>query len=157
MNSKSGQHEKTSRVWEKSFENLISRLHSKVSDQVHRFLSAAQQQKLVVQQTPLVQNRFLFSGWIALSVYPPGAAAQRVLLEIRMFTDKKFCDVKLAIGALVVLGFQCRWEVVQEHSRVIGTIIVETKDGTKRIGTFRDGSSFVVKVRLVQDILDTIA
>ena len=71
-----------------------------------------------------------------------------------MFTDKKFCDVKLAIGALVVAGFQCRWETVKEHSRVTGTIVVETKDDTKSIGTFRDGSSFAVKVELVQDLID---
>lgn len=74
-----------------------------------------------------------------------------------MFTAKKFCDVRLAIGALVVTGFQCRWEIVQEHSRLTGTIVVETKDGTKRIGTFRDGSSFVVKVELVQDLLDAMS
>jgi hypothetical protein len=74
-----------------------------------------------------------------------------------MFTEKKFCDVRLAIGALVVAGIQCRWEVVQEHSRLIGTIVVDTKDGPKRIVTFRDGSSFVVKVELVQDLIDTIA
>lgn len=74
-----------------------------------------------------------------------------------MFNDKKFCDVRLAIGALVVAGLQCRWEVAQEHSRLTGTIVVETKDGTTRIGTFRDGASFVVKVDLVQDILDAMA
>lgn len=74
-----------------------------------------------------------------------------------MFSDKKFCDVKMAIGALVVAGFQCRWEVVQEHTRLTGIIVVETKEGTTRIGTFRDGASFVVKVDLVQDILDAMA
>ncbi len=74
-----------------------------------------------------------------------------------MFSDKKFCDVRLAIGALVVAGFQCRWELVQELSGLTGTIVVDTKDGTKRIVTFRDGSSFVVKVELVQDLIDTIA
>ena len=71
-----------------------------------------------------------------------------------MFTDRNFCDVKLAIGALVVAGFQCRWETVNEHSRVTGTIVVETEVGTKRIGTFRDGSSFAVKVEQVQDLID---
>lgn len=71
-----------------------------------------------------------------------------------MFTDKKFCDVRLAVGALVVAGFQVRWETVSEYSSVKGTIIVETNDGTKRIGTFRDGSSFAVKVELIQDIID---
>lgn len=72
-----------------------------------------------------------------------------------MFSDKKFCDVRLAIGALVVARLQCRWEVVQEHSRLTGIIVVETKEGTKRIGTFRDGSSFVVKMELVQDLIDS--
>ena len=71
-----------------------------------------------------------------------------------MFSDKKFCDVKLAIGALVVNGFQCRWEAVKYYDCLIGTIMVETKDGTKRLGTFRDGSSFVVKVEIVQDVID---
>jgi len=71
-----------------------------------------------------------------------------------MFTDKKFCDVRLAIGALVVSGFQCRWETVTHYSSVTGTIVVETKGGTKRIGTFRDGSSFAVKVEVVQDLID---
>ncbi len=73
-----------------------------------------------------------------------------------MFSDKKFCDVKLAIGALVVAGFQCRWETVKEHSSVRGTIIVETIDGSIEIGTFRDGSSFVVKVELVQGFIDDL-
>ena len=71
-----------------------------------------------------------------------------------MFTDKKFCDVRLAIGALVVAGLQCRWETVKDHSRLTGTIVVETKDGPKRIGTFRDGSTFAVKVELIQDLID---
>ena len=71
-----------------------------------------------------------------------------------MFSVKKFCDVRLAIGALVVAGYQCRWETVREYSSVRGTIIVETKDGPIEIGTFRDGSSFVVKVELVQDLID---
>ena len=62
--------------------------------------------------------------------------------------------MRLAIGALVVAGFQCRWETVKEHSRVTGTILVVTKENTKSIGTFRDGSSFVVKVAVVQDLID---
>ena len=73
-----------------------------------------------------------------------------------MFSDKKFCDIRLAIGALVVAGLQCRWETVREYSSVRGTIIVETKNGPIKIGTFRDGSAFAVKVELVQDVIDDL-
>ena len=71
-----------------------------------------------------------------------------------MFSDKRFCDVKLAIGALVVAGFSCRWEIVTDHQSLKGTIIVETQIGTERIGTYRDGSTFSVKVEVVQDLID---
>lgn len=74
-----------------------------------------------------------------------------------MFTDKKFCDVRLAIGALVVAGFECRWETIKDYNSLKGTILVETKDGTQRVGTYRDGSTFAVKVAVVQDIIDTVA
>jgi hypothetical protein len=73
-----------------------------------------------------------------------------------MFSDKKFCDVKLAIGALIIAGYQCRWETAKNLSSVTGTIVVETKNGSQRIGTFRDGSTFAVKVDLVQDFIDSI-
>lgn len=73
-----------------------------------------------------------------------------------MFSIKKFCDVRLAIGALVVNGFQCRWETIKTYESVHGTIVVETKDGTRKLGTFRDGASFVVKVEIVQDIIDDL-
>lgn len=73
-----------------------------------------------------------------------------------MFSDKKFCDVKLAIGALVVAGLRCRWETATNLSSVTGTIVVETKNGSQRIGTFRDGSTFAVKVDLVQDVIDDL-
>lgn len=87
-------------------------------------------------------------------IVPSAAKAHSLLAEINMFTDKKFCDVRLAIGALVIAGYQCRWETVKDHSSVTGTIVVETEGGTKRIGTFRDGSTFAVKVELVQDLID---
>ena len=71
-----------------------------------------------------------------------------------MFSEKTFCDVKLAIGALVVAGFECRWKTVKNFDSLRGTIIVETQNGTKNLGTFRDGATFVVKVAIVQDIID---
>ncbi len=71
-----------------------------------------------------------------------------------MFSEKTFCDVKIAIGALVVAGFECRWETVKNFDSLQGTIIVETQNGTKNLGTFRDGTTFVVKVAIVQDIID---
>ncbi len=154
MNSKSGHHGKTSRVWEKSSEILKSRLHSKERDHEHHFSSAEQPQKLVVQQTSLEQNRFLFSAkcqctlWCKLpNVY---------YWRSGCLTTKSFATLDLQLALWLLLDFM-RWEVAQEHSRLTGTIVVETKDGTTRIGTFRDGASFVVKVDLVQDILDAMA
>ena len=71
-----------------------------------------------------------------------------------MFSEKQFCDVKLAIGSLVVAGVECSWKTVKTFDSLHGTIIVETENGTKNLGTFRDGATFVVKVAIVQDIID---
>jgi hypothetical protein len=78
-----------------------------------------------------------------------------------MFTNSKksFVPVSEAIGALVLAGFGVRWEV-QELSGYgkCGLLRITTAaDSETVLNTFRDGSSYAIKVESVQDVLDHLS
>lgn len=72
-----------------------------------------------------------------------------------MWSDsKKFISVDVAIGRLVMNRLDVKWETEKTlGGGLVGRIVV----GTKKIHTFRDGASFVVKKEIIQDLIDCVS
>ena len=67
-----------------------------------------------------------------------------------MFSDKRYCDIRLAIGELVMEGFEVTTRM--EGKQLV--IAVETDKAERTFTGLRDGSGWVVRTESVQDYID---